>query len=141
MIEERYVGITYKLNGRDEHGVDCVGLITLFFKNEYGITIPDNDGKPVTADWAKDPKAKIRYQNGIMEAASRLKKKTIWNFKDLADHDVACFEVKGIVVYMGIFLKGKRLLTTNERVKSSHIQPLWDEWERRFKFGLRLCPQ
>lgn len=141
MIEERYVGIPYKLNGRDENGFDCVGLITFFFRKEYGIQLPDNDGEPVPHDWAKHAKARIRYHKGVMNAIPKLKKRMIWNFKELANYDVAFFEVKGIVVYMGIFLKGKKLLTTNERVKSSHIQQLWDEWEKRFKFGIRLCPQ
>ena len=37
---QRYIGIPYKPHGRTFHGVDCYGLLYLFYTHEFGIQIP-----------------------------------------------------------------------------------------------------
>lgn len=49
----QYVGIPYKPGGRDMNGLDCWGLVLLFFREQLAITLPDwekslNDIKQMT---------------------------------------------------------------------------------------------
>ena len=39
----RYIQIPYCDHGRDSNGVDCYGLVRLFFKWEYDIDLPEFD--------------------------------------------------------------------------------------------------
>lgn len=41
MDTSKYLTIPYKWDGRDWTGCDCYGLIMLFFKEEFGITLHD----------------------------------------------------------------------------------------------------
>lgn len=40
-ITDKYIGIPYVDGGRDFSGADCLGVIRLFYKTEYGIDIQD----------------------------------------------------------------------------------------------------
>ena len=49
----KYLGIPFKHRGRDFNGVDCYGLLVLYFKTELGIDLPDFWYE---VDWSKQGK-------------------------------------------------------------------------------------
>jgi len=38
---KKYIAIKYEKHGASESGVDCLGLVSLFYKNEFNINIKD----------------------------------------------------------------------------------------------------
>ena len=68
LVKKKFLGIKYKLNGRNFKGTDCLGLVWLFLK-ENGIDIPESDGLPIHKNWwIHDPD---RYINGCIKAGGR----------------------------------------------------------------------
>jgi len=48
---KKYVGIPFKHLGRDRSGLDCYGLLIYYYKEEFGIEIPDWYYSP---QWSKE---------------------------------------------------------------------------------------
>jgi len=44
----QYVGLPHEIGGRSRAGLDCWGLVHLFFREQYGIKLPELPG--ITAD-------------------------------------------------------------------------------------------
>ncbi|NLW48193.1 MAG: C40 family peptidase [Firmicutes bacterium] len=65
----RYIGITYKLNGRDFSGTDCLGLVWLYLRDQ-GISIPDGDELPIDENWQDS--AESRFIKGLDAIAQRV---------------------------------------------------------------------
>ncbi len=59
-VVDGLLGIPYQHNGRDRNGVDCWGLVRLFFQ-ELGINLPISDGQYISDEWYKeDPERYMR---------------------------------------------------------------------------------
>ena len=52
MQYEEYIGLPYTFNGSDENGVDCLGLVRMFYRKHGWIDI--DDGLPIEKNtWMK----------------------------------------------------------------------------------------
>ena len=89
----KYIGIPFEDSGRSQEGVDCWGLIHLFYKNERGIEFP------LYTDLYETSFDKERVSEIINE------EKVYWNqieFDELQDGDVILFRVSGLPIHVGM---------------------------------------
>jgi cell wall-associated NlpC family hydrolase len=58
LTRSKWIGIPYKLNGRDTNGTDCLGLVWMYLKDQ-GIVFPDGDGLPIDTAWTKNGRERM----------------------------------------------------------------------------------
>src|SRR5690606_9817186 len=94
-IARQFLGIPYRHGGRDRNGLDCLGLVHLFYQ-ELGIKLPDNDGRPYTTDWyKKDPERLLR---GLLQVGRAVDLKA----EPLQPLDLVYFRMGGAITHTGI---------------------------------------
>ncbi len=96
-IADDLVGIPYKHNGRNKNGLDCWGLVYLFFK-ELGIELPKNDGEYVHQKWYKmDPD---RYERGLESLG-----KEVGHYRHLQLLDIPYFRLyRNVITHSGVMI-------------------------------------
>ena len=99
----KYLGLEYKERGRDINGVDCLGIVILIYKNEFGIELPDyiNDYHHTTT--------KDRH----LMSKSVHKNKDNWIKIDKPEEQsIIILNVAGYPVHMGVVLDDKFMIHT-----------------------------
>jgi lipoprotein Spr len=100
----KYVGIPYKIHGREIDGCDCYGLVRLVYKNELGIELPNF--------------LDIGYENtqksfgksiDLCKPVLDLKK-----VKEPMSYDIGLFYIRGIPSHIGIYIDGGILHSTDK---------------------------
>lgn len=128
---ESLLGIPYKHNGRSEKGLDCWGLVYLFFKR-LGHQLPEGDGMPVEDDWYKlDP---TRYQRELYKLGNE-----IGHFKKLKKFDIPYFSLyRDVITHSGVMLDQMRFIhvLNNRTVEISSFQKRF--WRKKYRGGIRL---
>jgi cell wall-associated NlpC family hydrolase len=121
---ERYRNISYKDHGRDFDGVDCWGLLYLFYKHELGILLPSWSAEYDDADDA--PAAVMMEKQHCVQEWQRVDKP----FPGAG----GLFEVAGNL-HVGICLdsRGRQMLhvTKGTQVTVECIHSII--WRRRFR--------
>lgn len=129
-IAQNLLGIPYRHGGRDRKGVDCLGLLYLFY-NKLGINIPNHDGQEYPLDWyKKDPE---RFRRGLKQVG----KEVLLGTEPLKPLDLVYFRIGGAITHAGVMLDEYSFLhvMTGQKV---HITRLTPAWKRRLKGARRL---
>jgi len=89
----KYLGIPFKHSGRTIAGIDCYGLVKLFYANELGIILPDYAYDPDWIDRGLNFIEERYWQH--FEKIDRIQKHCIITFKGLQTK---------VVSHMGIMI-------------------------------------
>lgn len=127
-LVKTFTGIPYRHGGRSLDGLDCLGLIYLFYK-KWGIEIPEGDGKAYSPTWYKeDPQRFRRGIENIGKPVSPL---------DLQPLDLVYFRIGGAVTHAGVMIDRNHFLhVLKDQVV--HLAPLNAAWRRRLVGARRL---
>ncbi|HBT17931.1 MAG TPA: glycoside hydrolase [Firmicutes bacterium] len=129
-IAQEFIGIPYCHGGRDMKGLDCLGLVYLFY-NKVGINIPDNDGKEYSLEWyKKDPERLLR---GIQQVG----KEVAIHSEPLQPLDLVYFRIGGAITHAGIMLD-KDCFIHVMIGQLIHITRFSPAWKRRLQGARRL---
>ncbi|MGE5530405.1 MAG: NlpC/P60 family protein [Patescibacteria group bacterium] len=109
---EDFLGIPYRLNGRDRNGMDCVGLVVMYLRS-LGINVPDGDGRPVDANWRRDGRERIQ---AWLDAHAR-------RVDVPGAGDIVFFIIPGGTVHLGVMVDGESVLHIMED-RDSMLTPL-----------------
>lgn len=97
---EKYLGIPYRHLGRDRSGIDCYGLLLLYFKEEFNIELLD---WWYESDWSK------KGANYFIERSSMMSQRT----QTPSKHDVVLFytDIKNKVTnHAGIVVRSPNMV-------------------------------
>lgn len=116
---DKYIGLPYKDNGRDITGIDCWGLVRLYYKDELGIELPSYTDEYVGAD---DPSASMIINNY----------KDNWELTTTPDiGDIALFNIYGEPSHVGVYVGNNNFLHSRQG-KDSVIESLAGvKWNKR----------
>ena len=121
MKYEKYIGLPYANNGRTEDGIDCWGLVRLFYKNELNIDLPSY------IDEYDGP-----YDRNVAGAINAYKD----NWETTTTPDVGAlvlFNVYGEPAHVGVYVGNGKFLHSREG-KDSVIESLTgSKWSKRFE--------
>lgn len=98
----KWVGIPYRLNGRDRNGADCLGLVWMYLK-EQGISIPDGDGEPINETW------KERAQDRFLAELNRIAAKVDTPKKN----DIVLIHWFHQAAHLGVMIDSQNMLHTS----------------------------
>lgn len=118
-------------NGRSlESGIDCLGFVILFYK-EFGIEIPNDDGKPIEEDWYKhDPERYVRALKNFGGQEVSIDKLQTLDMIYLAIS-------RNIITHTGIMINKKQFVHMSPK-SGFLISKLERGWRRRFRGAIRL---
>jgi len=93
------IGIPYSEGGRDYDGVDCWGLVYLYYRDQLGIELPRLDGGydvkdlPMLADFLDESKSTVNAEP----------------IDEPRDGDLVVMKFRGHPIHVGVYLDGSVL--------------------------------
>jgi hypothetical protein len=116
---DKYVGLPYKDNGRDTTGIDCWGLVRLYYKDELGIDLPSY------TDEYEGP-----FDTNVARAINHYKD----NWEQTTTPgvgDIVLFNIYGEPAHVGVYVGNNKFLHSREG-KDSVIESLAGvQWNKR----------
>ncbi len=115
-IDKKFIGIPFKEHGRDFDGVDCLGLIYVWYR-EHGLVIEGiktGENEISKFWWIGNP---AHYIEGITQHG------TLHSFSEVRKHDVILFfdpqNNSAMPVDAGVMVDDRHFLWMSERLRSS----------------------
>jgi hypothetical protein len=116
MDYNKYIGLPYQENGRNEQGIDCWGLARLFYKNELNIDLPSYSE---LYDGSYDPKA---------VAAISYYKDSWTKVTNPEIGDLCLFRIMNELSHVGVYIGNSKFLHSRDgkdSVIESINSPMW----------------
>jgi cell wall-associated NlpC family hydrolase len=118
----RYVGIPYKVGGADYHGCDCLGLIALAMREQFGWELPPYSG----AHWHHGQSAEL-VGGDAATYASRYR--TVEAGLERTG-DVILIRMRGHPLHVGLVIKAGFMLHCHEDADACvepYRTPMWEK--------------
>jgi len=125
-----YIGLPFAKQGRSRQGVDCWGLVYIFYKEVFGIELP------TYTDAYTDPMNRQEVQNAFEDHAADL-----WNKIPPADAqpgDCILFSIHTRPIHVGIMIDAIRFLHVQEGIDSVIERITSERWNKRIEGVYRL---
>jgi len=116
----KYIGIPYKPKGRSMMGVDCMGLVYLFYRDALGMEIPS-----YAVDYSSS-EDRVSVAGAIMDNLPNWRKVSKPMFGDLL-----VFNILGLPVHVGVYLGNGDFLHGFMRTQSCIERLDSITWDRR----------
>jgi hypothetical protein len=127
MNYSKYIGLPYKDLGRKEDGIDCWGLVRLFYKNELQIDLPSYDTLYTSGSSPEVPELLAKYKESWIHSTTGV------------PGDVCIFNIYGEPSHVGIYVGDNKFLHAREG-KDSVIDSLDSpQWSKRFQGFYKYC--
>ncbi|HHU49179.1 MAG: C40 family peptidase [Caldicoprobacterales bacterium] len=127
---EQYRHVPFVHNGRTLEGLDCLGFVVHFYQN-FGIFLPDNDGKEIDKHWYKtDPHRYIRSIRKLNSIQVSL--------DDLQPLDLVYFAIaKDIITHTGIMINHREFAHMSPK-RNFMISKMERHWKARCRGAVRF---
>jgi cell wall-associated NlpC family hydrolase len=131
-VARSLIGIPYQHNGRNEDGIDCWGLVYLFFK-EVGIELPlDDGGEPAPDDWYKV--SPDRYLNGLKTLGEE-----VGHYRNLQPLDLPYFKLyRNVVTHSGVMLDDEHFIHVLNDKEVNVATMKRKIWYKKYAGAIRL---
>lgn len=129
MSYNKYIGLPYASNGRDESGIDCWGLVRLFYKQEYNIDLPS-----YTEDYSG------AYDTRILDMMDQYKNN--WSQVETPEPgSVIVFNILGEPFHVGIYIGEGKFIHARDG-KDSVVESVESpKWKKRIEGYYKYVPQ
>jgi hypothetical protein len=121
MNYNKYIGLPYATNGRDESGIDCWGLVRLFYKQEYAIELPS-----YTEEYSG------AYDTRILEMMDQYKNN--WSQVQTPETgSVIVFNILGEPFHVGIYIGEDKFIHARDGMDSVVESVNSPKWSKRIE--------
>jgi hypothetical protein len=133
-IDDKFIGVPYKLGGKEFSGADCIGICILWLKEQgYEYEYDDGMGKILYKWYQTAPK---RFVNAVLNYGN------VVQWPEIRKYDVLLFfgvdEICKFPTMMGVMIDDRHFLSSLGDNRTSSVQILDINWKSKFWGAIRL---